>query len=78
MRRKYIENYSHSRVREKYIHVHQSKERSTGVIENFDGLEWYFDDAKVDRVEQEYNHKQIYCRYSREQRKGCFDERVWR
>ena len=39
MRRKYIENYSHSRVREKYIHVHQSKERSTGVIENFDGLE---------------------------------------
>ena len=33
--------------------------------EGFDELELYFDDTMVDQVEQEYNHKQIYSKYSR-------------
>ncbi len=31
---------------------------------NFDELELYFDHAMVDQVEREYNHRQIYLKYS--------------
>ncbi len=31
---------------------------------DFDELELYFDHAMVDQVGQEYNHRQIYQRYS--------------
>jgi len=31
---------------------------------DFDELGLYFDHAMVDQVEQEYNHRQIYLKYS--------------
>ncbi len=31
---------------------------------DFDEPELYFDHAMVDQVEQEYNHRQIYLKYS--------------
>jgi len=31
---------------------------------DFDELELYFDHAMVDQVEQEYNHRRIYLKYS--------------
>jgi hypothetical protein len=31
---------------------------------DFDELELYFDPAMVDQVEQEYNHRRIYWKYS--------------